>query len=256
MPIVSVCRRCRRRGRRLDPRRRGGHGAHRSGHVDRVGDPGLPGSGRAVDPRPRRAAALRHRRLPRRPGDPAAGVAPAGPSTLRGRRGRTAGTRRWSISSGRAGCGRWSRRTSTGCTSWPATPRSGCWSCTAASTASSAWAAGGPGRRRGCWSGWPAGEEDPHCLRCGDLIKTATVSFGQRLDPDLLAAAVAASAEARALRRGGDDAQRAAGRLTRRRGPACGRPDRDRQRRRDRLRRGRRRPPGGAHRRGPPTPRR
>jgi NAD-dependent deacetylase len=41
-----------------------------------------------------------------------------------------------------------------------------------------------------------AGEEDPHCLRCGDLIKTATVSFGQRLDRELLAAAVAASAEA------------------------------------------------------------
>jgi NAD-dependent deacetylase len=41
-----------------------------------------------------------------------------------------------------------------------------------------------------------AGEEDPRCLRCGDLIKTATVSFGQRLDRGLLAAAVAASAEA------------------------------------------------------------
>src|SRR3954469_6066969 len=40
-----------------------------------------------------------------------------------------------------------------------------------------------------------AGEEDPHCLRCGDLIKTATVSFGQKLDADLLTAAVTAAAE-------------------------------------------------------------
>jgi NAD-dependent deacetylase len=40
-----------------------------------------------------------------------------------------------------------------------------------------------------------AGEDDPHCLHCGDLIKTATVSFGQRLSRELLAAAVAASAE-------------------------------------------------------------
>jgi NAD-dependent deacetylase len=40
------------------------------------------------------------------------------------------------------------------------------------------------------------GEEDPHCVQCGDLVKTATVSFGQRLDRSLLAAAVAASAEA------------------------------------------------------------
>jgi NAD-dependent deacetylase len=41
-----------------------------------------------------------------------------------------------------------------------------------------------------------AGEEDPHCLRCGELVKTATVSFGQRLDQDVLRAAVTASAEA------------------------------------------------------------
>ena len=41
-----------------------------------------------------------------------------------------------------------------------------------------------------------AGEDDPHCLRCGDLLKTATVSFGQPLDRALLAAAVSAAAEA------------------------------------------------------------
>ena len=28
-----------------------------------------------------------------------------------------------------------------------------------------------------------AGEEDPHCLRCGGLVKSATISFGQPLRP-------------------------------------------------------------------------
>lgn len=33
------------------------------------------------------------------------------------------------------------------------------------------------------------GEEDPPCLRCGGILKSATISFGQHLDPDVLAAA-------------------------------------------------------------------
>jgi NAD-dependent deacetylase len=49
-----------------------------------------------------------------------------------------------------------------------------------------------------CWScgeRWPtltvlqrvrAGEEDPACERCGGILKTATVSFGQSLDPSVL----------------------------------------------------------------------
>jgi NAD-dependent deacetylase len=39
-----------------------------------------------------------------------------------------------------------------------------------------------------------AGEEDPRCLGCGGLLKSATVSFGQNLDPAVLTAAGAAAA--------------------------------------------------------------
>lgn len=34
-----------------------------------------------------------------------------------------------------------------------------------------------------------AGEADPPCLDCGGILKTATVMFGEALDPDVLAAA-------------------------------------------------------------------
>jgi NAD-dependent deacetylase len=30
-----------------------------------------------------------------------------------------------------------------------------------------------------------AGEEDPDCVRCGGILKSATIMFGQRLDPDV-----------------------------------------------------------------------
>lgn len=36
-------------------------------------------------------------------------------------------------------------------------------------------------------------EADPHCERCGGILKTATVSFGQSLDPQVLEAAVTAA---------------------------------------------------------------
>ncbi|WP_329137881.1 NAD-dependent deacetylase [Streptomyces sp. NBC_01476] len=36
-----------------------------------------------------------------------------------------------------------------------------------------------------------AGEEDPRCRSCGGVLKAATVMFGQRLDPGVLADAVA-----------------------------------------------------------------
>ncbi|MET8825196.1 Sir2 family NAD-dependent protein deacetylase [Streptomyces sp. NPDC004610] len=36
-----------------------------------------------------------------------------------------------------------------------------------------------------------AGEEDPPCLECGAILKSATVMFGEKLDPGVLGAAVA-----------------------------------------------------------------
>ncbi|MFS4093700.1 SIR2 family NAD-dependent protein deacylase [Streptomyces sp. AF1A] len=38
-----------------------------------------------------------------------------------------------------------------------------------------------------------AGEEDPACLECGGILKSATVMFGERLDPVVLGEAVAIS---------------------------------------------------------------
>ena len=40
-----------------------------------------------------------------------------------------------------------------------------------------------------------AGEPDPACLLCGGILKTATVSFGQALDPAVLDAAAVAAAD-------------------------------------------------------------
>jgi NAD-dependent deacetylase len=39
-----------------------------------------------------------------------------------------------------------------------------------------------------------AGEEDPACTRCGGILKSATVMFGQALDPGVLARAGQAAA--------------------------------------------------------------
>lgn len=38
------------------------------------------------------------------------------------------------------------------------------------------------------------GDPDPRCRRCGGIVKSATISFGQRLDPAVVRAAVAAAA--------------------------------------------------------------
>lgn len=39
-----------------------------------------------------------------------------------------------------------------------------------------------------------AGEDDPPCTRCGGILKSATISFGQELDQDVVAAALRAAA--------------------------------------------------------------
>lgn len=41
-----------------------------------------------------------------------------------------------------------------------------------------------------------AGEDDPPCERCGGILKSATISFGQSLDPDVLRRALQASEHA------------------------------------------------------------
>lgn len=41
-----------------------------------------------------------------------------------------------------------------------------------------------------------AGEEDPPCLRCGGILKSATISFGQPLVPDVIGRAMRVSAQA------------------------------------------------------------
>lgn len=43
------------------------------------------------------------------------------------------------------------------------------------------------------------GEEDPPCLVCGGILKSATISFGQNLDPVVMAAAQDAAIDADAL---------------------------------------------------------
>jgi NAD-dependent deacetylase len=41
-----------------------------------------------------------------------------------------------------------------------------------------------------------AGEDDPHCLDCGGILKSDTISFGQALVPQVIARALAAASEA------------------------------------------------------------
>ncbi|MCE9657052.1 MAG: Sir2 family NAD-dependent protein deacetylase [Burkholderiales bacterium] len=41
-----------------------------------------------------------------------------------------------------------------------------------------------------------AGEDDPHCLECGGILKSDTISFGQSLVPEVIDRALAVAAEA------------------------------------------------------------
>ena len=63
-------------------------------------------------------------------------------------------------------------------------------------------------RRVTCWGcGWKgpmqevldrvrAGEDDPNCKRCGGILKSDTISFGQALDPQVIARAMQVAGEA------------------------------------------------------------
>jgi NAD-dependent deacetylase len=44
-----------------------------------------------------------------------------------------------------------------------------------------------------------AGEEDPHCMECGGILKSATISFGQQLVPEVIERAMRAADEAEVL---------------------------------------------------------
>jgi NAD-dependent deacetylase len=44
-----------------------------------------------------------------------------------------------------------------------------------------------------------AGEEDPPCRQCGGILKSATISFGQPLEPDVIRRAMRAASEADVL---------------------------------------------------------
>ena len=41
-----------------------------------------------------------------------------------------------------------------------------------------------------------AGDEDPHCLACGGILKSDTISFGQQLVPEVIDRALRVAAEA------------------------------------------------------------
>ena len=59
-----------------------------------------------------------------------------------------------------------------------------------------------------------AGEDDPRCLRCGGILKSATISFGQTLVPEDLGRAERAALECDLLLAVGLDAHRLPGRAT------------------------------------------
>lgn len=55
------------------------------------------------------------------------------------------------------------------------------------------WDCGARSRTQDALDRLDAGEDDPSCLECGGILKTATVMFGQNLDPDVLDAAIVAA---------------------------------------------------------------
>ncbi len=55
------------------------------------------------------------------------------------------------------------------------------------------WACGATSLTQDALTRLDAGEDDPACLVCGGILKTATVMFGQTLDPEVLGAAAEAA---------------------------------------------------------------
>ena len=74
-----------------------------------------------------------------------------------------------------------SPRTSTGCTRPRDRRPTASSRSTATSMRSSAWRADGAARCRRPSTVCRAGEEDPACLECGGMLKSATISFGENL---------------------------------------------------------------------------
>ncbi len=232
-------------GARLAAHRR----ADRRRHLHRLGHPRLPRARRASGRRTRRPRSSRTSTttcpIPR-----CAGWRGSSASSIpHGRRRPTAVIRRWSISSVRGGCTRSSRRTSTACTSAPATHRGMvievhgtvheymCMSC------------GARGPMQKVLDRVRAGEDDPPCTDCNGILKSATISFGQALVPEVIDRAMDVSRRGRPLSRDRLDAagvSRGRHRVARQGGR---RPHRDRERRADGVRRGRRRGVSRAHRR-------
>jgi len=58
------------------------------------------------------------------------------------------------------------------------------------------WGCGWRGPMRTALDRVRAGEEDPSCEQCGGILKSATISFGQALDPAVIARAMRAAEEA------------------------------------------------------------
>ena len=86
-----------------------------------------------------------------------------------------------------------------------------------------------------------AGEPDPACLRCGGILKAATVMFGERLDPQVLGQAMAVAKGCQVFVAVGIDAPGAARRLAGRDGGGGRGPADHRERRGDPVRPARRR---------------
>jgi NAD-dependent deacetylase len=55
------------------------------------------------------------------------------------------------------------------------------------------------GAMRGVLERVRAGEEDPPCRQCGGILKSATISFGQPLEPEVIRRAIRAASEADVL---------------------------------------------------------